>query len=89
MKTYIFIILKLILAFVLVSIPFANLIILLFALFTFKKWREHFGVELNYVNYILLGIGGICSAICLFKVPSFSNMINNEGLWYLPFLVQN
>ena len=83
MNSYLKIILKIILAFALMLIPFVNIFLLIYPLFTFKKWRVEHSVQLNSINNIILGVVGIGSVISIFSL--YSDMIDN-GMWYLPLL---
>jgi len=69
--------------FALTLIPFVNLFIFIYPLFTFKKWRTEHSIQLNSINKIILGVVGILSAISIFSLSS--DMIDN-GMWYLPLL---
>tara|TARA_B100000795_G_C22715814_1_gene405414 strand:+ start:537 stop:956 length:420 start_codon:yes stop_codon:yes gene_type:complete len=85
MNLYLKIILKIILASALMLIPFVNIFLLIYPLFTFKKWRAEYSIQLNSINNIILGVVGICSAITIFSV--YPDMISfPNGMWYLPLL---
>ena len=83
MNSYLKIILKIILVSALMLIPFVNIFLLIYPLFTFKKWRAEHSIQLNSINNIILGVVGIGSAISIFSL--YSDMIDN-GMWYLPLL---
>ena len=83
MNSYLKIILKIILVSALMLIPFVNIFLLIYPLFTFKKWRAEHSIQLNSINNIILGVLGIGSAISIFSL--YSDMIDN-GMWYLPLL---
>ena len=79
------IILKIILVSVLWSIPFVMFFFMIYALFTFKKWRAEHSIQLNSINNIILGVVGIGSVIPVFSL--YPNMISfPNGMWYLPLL---
>ena len=83
MNSYLKIILKIILVSALMLITFVNIFLLIYPLFTFKKWRAEHSIQLNSINNIILGVVGIGSAISIFSL--YSDMIDN-GMWYLPLL---
>tara|TARA_Y100001958_G_C20851208_1_gene293642 strand:- start:89 stop:457 length:369 start_codon:yes stop_codon:yes gene_type:complete len=64
-------------------IPFAIVLILIFPLFTFKKWTKKHSIQTSSINKIILGVVGALSAIAIFYI--YSDMIDN-GMWYLPLL---